>query len=195
MHSKHDMLVDVQDMRCVLAVYFTHFWPGRWACLLPLAWDIPCCGFATQTRGPKISACGCFHCICRHHIFSDMQRDCICDSCPPGPFLLIRNTMINLAIVCGLLRSCTSPRTPSVPLWCMCLSEVDRALFKVWCYRTILLTRQCLFRNTLLACCHVVVFVPLWKLNVGGGRSPQWTMGAHGERQQSKLNRKSIFIF
>ena len=50
LHSKHDMLVDVQDMRCVLAVCFTHFCPGRRACLLPLDLDImPRCGFVRQT--------------------------------------------------------------------------------------------------------------------------------------------------
>ena len=58
LHSKHDMLVDVQDMRCVLAVCFTHFCPGRRACLLPLDLDImPRCGFDTNL-GRTFSTCG-----------------------------------------------------------------------------------------------------------------------------------------
>ena len=54
----NDMLVDVQDIRCVLAVCFTHFWPGRRACLLPLVWVSTRCGFVAQTRGQTFSACG-----------------------------------------------------------------------------------------------------------------------------------------
>ena len=28
------------------------------------------------------------------HVFNEMYRDCIRNSCPPGPFLVIRDTMI-----------------------------------------------------------------------------------------------------
>ena len=46
-----------------------------------------------------------FHCKYEQHVFSDMQRDCICNSCPPGPFLLIWDTMIKWFCECWLLFS------------------------------------------------------------------------------------------
>ena len=58
MHGIVNMTCDVQDIRCVLAVCFTHFWPGRWACLLPLVWDRTRCCFVAQTCGRTFSAYG-----------------------------------------------------------------------------------------------------------------------------------------
>ena len=90
--SKHDMLVDVQEMRCVLAVYFTHF-VARKMSLSPT----PDFRHAPLHLGSKVFSMWMnlrlFHCIYGHHILSDMQCDFIRKNCPPGPFLLIRDTI------------------------------------------------------------------------------------------------------
>ena len=53
------------------------------------------------------------------------------------------------------------------PVWDAEINVSDRRLFEVQCYKTQPLMRQCLLGNKLFAWCHVVVFVSLWKVNVG----------------------------
>ena len=66
----------------------------------------------------------------------------------------------------------------------------------VWRYRTKLLTRKSLFGNKLFACCHVVVFVSLWKVFAG-----VWTTGAHHELREPMGSgseaslREKLYIF
>ena len=94
LRGKHDMLVDVQDMRCVLAVFNTFL--SRKTSLSASS------GLRhhAQLRPHRLKIFSMwvnlrlFHCIYGHDIYSDMQPDYFCNSCPPGPFLLIRVTMI-----------------------------------------------------------------------------------------------------
>jgi len=69
------------------------------------------------------------------HIFSDMQRDCICDLFPPGPFLIIRDTLWKwlpnvgwVLGVCGLPPSCASCREQHFyhSAACLCLRCLNR---------------------------------------------------------------------
>ena len=94
--------------------------------------------------------------------------------------------------ICGLLRSSSSEQQVSHSDTCICLRcwnncvcllsscnslwtnfGADRGLFDVWRQNTKLLTRHCL-----LACCHVVVFVSLWKVNTGGRAEPTVNYGS-----------------
>ena len=116
-----------------------------------------------------------------HSIFRGMQRDCIHKSCPLGPFLLDGTQWLNdsasvgcfLVDVCGLPRSCSSHSEQQVSRCdtCLCLrwwNKLDRGLWK---------RRWCLLKNGLFACCQVVVFVSLWKVNAGGRAEPTMNYG------------------
>ena len=101
------MLVDVQDMRCVCLWSFFFFFFllsffGQEDGPVSYLW-IEACPFAAR----KFSACGWPSGLYKHHIFSNMQRDCIRKGCPPGPFFLIQNTMIKWFRLCWLPWSCS----------------------------------------------------------------------------------------
>ena len=89
------MLVDVQDMRCVLTVFLARKTSLSASSVLrhhtPLL-------LHTTNLGSKVSSVWMnlqlFHCIYGHHICSDMQCDGILKSCPLGLFLVIRVTLI-----------------------------------------------------------------------------------------------------
>ena len=63
-HYKHHVLVDVQDMRCVFTVFRSNIsflfytFSARKTSLSPPSGSRSCCGFLTQSWGPKFSACG-----------------------------------------------------------------------------------------------------------------------------------------
>ena len=55
--------------------------------------------------------------------------------------------------------------------------------------------RQGLFRNKLLACCHVVVFVSLWKVSARGGAYYElWEPMGSGGKASSRENPKALLL-
>lgn len=138
-------------------------------------------------------------CINGQHVFNDVQRDCMWNSCLPGR---LSGTGHNDSADVGCLRAaavCSSDTEQQV-------SRCDAA--SVW-EAEVNVSVRCLqgptlqnrttdetvsFRNELLAwlMLHVGVFVSLWKVSPGG-RSLLWTTGARGE-QRGKRKRKSILF-
>ena len=104
----------------MFAVFITHFWPGTGACLLPLAWDMPCCGFVARTWGQTFSACGWTSSFST--VYAGTISLAICNvtasfkAVHRDPFFSYGTQWLNdyadvgsfIADVCGLLRSCTS---------------------------------------------------------------------------------------
>ena len=115
------------------------------------------------------------------YIFNDMQRDCIHNSWQAGPFLLWYVCLFE-----KLREMCRSTVLSHNSLWTNCAA--GRGLFEVRRHRTKLLTRQCHFRNELLARCMLLCLFLCGKSMRGW--SPLWTTGAHQEWWRSKLNKK-----
>ena len=130
-----------------------------------------------------------FHCIYGQHVFNDMHHGCIRNSCPTGPFLLIRDTMIKWLCSCWLLYSrclwaaavCTSRSKHQV-------SHCDTCVCLRWWY-------NCVGLLPLVAAALKSMWLCLFLCtnSMQGGRSILLTTGTHGE-QRSNLKRKSILI-
>ena len=190
-------------MRCVLAVYLTYFWPGRWACLLPLSWDMPFYGFVAEIWGRTFSAWRWTSGFST--VYTGTVSLAICNvtayikAIHQAPFLSFGTQWLNdfanvgcfLEGVCGLPHSCASRSEQQVSHCdtCACLrcwnklvsplplvaSAFEKILQQIMVVQGLTPQNQAtnetvLIRNKLLACCHVVVFVSLWKVNAGRER-------------------------
>ena len=127
------------NMRCVLAVYFTHFWPGRWVSYLWLETSCPVVALQQKPGIEKFSACGWtsgFSTVYTGTISLTIRNMAASASVHRYPFLSYGKQWLNdpanvgcfIAGVHGLPRSCTSCSEQQVSHCdtCVCLRCWDK---------------------------------------------------------------------